>query len=168
MFSFGNDASLNSDHAPFLLKLQEEQDNCLHITVSLSYVGEEEEIPIDPSDHLLTDILSGARPICPSEEDIYEIVFEDYILYLTRNESYTSIDAREIRKGRYFTVFEKSTLLDILPQITDCQICADGSAYPGEWKHYGIITQYHIVDVVSCNEPVIRKIPPGKTEQTPQ
>lgn len=157
MFSFGNDSALKLSHAPFLLKLEESDYNCLKITISLACAGEKGDISIDLSDYLLAEILSEATPILPSESDIYEIIFEDYIMHQTRNESYTSLDSREIRNGRYFITFEKSILLDILPQITDCQICSDGSAYPGKWKHYGIITQNHIIDIISYNEPIIRK-----------
>ncbi len=162
MFLFGKDESLS--HAPFLLKLEENEDNTLRIIVSLARVGEKEDIDLDAFDSTLKDILSGARPIYPSDDEIFEIIFEDYILHLTRNESYTSFDSREIRKGRYFIIYDESKLLDTLPLITDCQICSDGSAYPGEWKHYGILCQNHIIDIISHNEPTVMRIAHERNE----
>jgi len=158
MFWFGNDESLNLNHAPFLLKMDESDDNTLKLIVSLACVGEKEDVNLDLFDDTLKNILSGAKPIFPSNDEIFEIIFEDYILHLTRNESYTSFDPKEIRKGRYFISYNDSKLLDILPLITDCQFCTDGSAYPGYWKHYGILCQNHIIDVISHNTPTIRRI----------
>ena len=40
---------------------------------------------------------------------VYEIEISDYIMHLTRNELYTSWDDYEVRKGRYFVIFEKSS-----------------------------------------------------------
>lgn len=80
------------------------------------------------------------------------------ILYQVRNELFCSWDGYELRQGKFFIVFEKSRLLDTLPLITDCQIGDDGEAYPGKWKHYGIYCQNHIIDIISHNEPIIKKL----------
>ena len=40
----------------------------------------------------------------------YRITFENYMLHLTRNESYTYWDEYEVRKGQYFIKFEKSRM----------------------------------------------------------
>ena len=64
-------------------------------------------------------------------------------------------DNYEIQKGKYFIIFEKSRLLDYLPQIVEKEIV---EAYnPNGWKHYGIYCQNHIVDVIASEEPKIRK-----------
>lgn len=41
--------------------------------------------------------------------------------------------------------------------ITDCSQLEDGSYYPGKWTHYGVFSNNHIIDVISQQEPVIRK-----------
>ena len=145
----------DSGQAPFLISMSEEYDNTLKLVVSLAYLGEQSETPEFPE---LDKILKKARPILPNQNQIYKILFENYILYQTRNESYTSWDNYEIRKGKYFIRFEKSRLLDFLPVLTDCQRLANGEYYPGKWKHYGIYCQNHIIDVISCHEPEIKKI----------
>ncbi len=141
---------------PFLIKSEEGEDNCVRFTVSLSCVGEKNPDIDDIEIEALKDILSKAALLCPDKNNTYEIRFERYLMYQVRNESYCSWDHYEIRKGSSFIIFEKSRLLDMLPVITDCQILAD--TLPGEWKHYGIYCLNHIIDVISCNEPIITRI----------
>ncbi|MBR1555144.1 MAG: hypothetical protein IJ644_07115 [Oscillospiraceae bacterium] len=155
MIAFGQQ---DSGQGPFLISLSEEYDNDLKIVVSLSCTGEIGENADDMGIPALGDILRKSCPIYPDENQTYEILFEQYILYQTRNESYTSWDDYEIRKGTYFIIFEKSRLLDALPVLTDCQILSDGTYYPEKWKHYGIYCQNHIIDVISCFPPEIRKL----------
>lgn len=92
------------------------------------------------------------------EVNCVKFIFEHYILYQTRNESYCSWDNYEIRNGKYFIIFSKSRMLDFLSQITDCGKLEDGTVYPGEWKHFGIYCQNHVIDIISCHEPTIRQI----------
>lgn len=156
MIKFGTH-NTNLKHAPFLMKTEENEDNCIRFRIS--FACEEER----NSDNLtgiqsLDEILHNAIPICPNKNEIYEILFEQYILYQIRNESYCSRDDFEIKQGKYFIIFKKSRLLAVLPVITDCQILSDGTAYPGNWKHYGIYCQNHMIDIISHHEPIIRKI----------
>lgn len=156
MIEFGNENS-EPKQAPFLIKAEENEDNCIHFIVSLACKGEKGSDINDMGIERLGEILSNATPIFPDKNEVYEIIFEQYILYQTRNESYCSYDDYEIKEGKYFIIFEKSRLLDVLPLITDCQILSDGTSYPGTWKHYGIYCQNHIIDVISHNEPTIKK-----------
>lgn len=78
-------------------------------------------------------------------------------MYQTRNESFCSIDSYEIKKGRYFTIFTRSRLLDLLQNITDCSKLSDGSYYPDKWTHYGICSQNHIIDIISACKPAVIK-----------
>lgn len=153
MIKFGSDEKL--DYAPFLMKT-EETDGTLRFVVTLS--KKEKVDPDEVSEDYLKDILKNAYSLIPDSENVYEIIFESYILYQVRNESYCSFDSYEKGEGYYFIIFEKSRLLDILPVITDCQILSDGSCYPDKWKHYGIYCHDHIADIISCDEPVVRKI----------
>lgn len=156
MIEFGNENS-EPKHAPFLIKAEENEDNCIKFIISLACEGEKGSDTNDMDIERLGEILSKAVPIYPNKNEMYEIAFEQYILYQTRNESYCSFDGYEIKQGKYFIIFEKSGLLDVLPLITDCQILSDGTAYPGNWKHYGIYCRNHIIDVISHNEPTIKK-----------
>lgn len=79
-------------------------------------------------------------------------------MYQVRNESFCSYDSDEIRPGKFMIVFEKSKLLDYLMVSTDACQLNDGTFYPGEWRHYGIYTQSHIIDVVALDEPKVFRI----------
>ena len=134
---------------PFLLKAEEPEDHCLSLRLAFPCRAEDAD-----QEETLTAILADATPLCPNEEQ-YEIRFEHYILYQIRNESYASWGPDETATGDFLKVFEKSHLLETLQLFTDCQICEDGSYYPGKWQHYGIFCQNHIVDVIACQEPAI-------------
>lgn len=85
----------------------------------------------------------------------YKIIFENYMLHLTRNESYTAWDDYEIRKGQYFIIFEKSRMLDMLDTLI---IHTDDHSWPGIGKHFGVYTCDHIIDIISVYDPIIQKI----------
>ena len=80
------------------------------------------------------------------------------VLYQMRNESYSSFGGYGIWEGRYLIRFRRSRLLDALPRLTDCFMGADGTCYPGGWPHYGVYMQNHILDVISTETPVIRRV----------
>lgn len=159
--------ALNSklgDHAPFLISLSDGLQEELHIIIAGAEVGNlDDNIPdFGETDvatkQALTEILAETRPIEINGQRIYEICFRNYIIYQIRNESYASYGPGEIRPGQYFSIFEKSELLSRLSTVTDAQRLDDGSYYPGEWTHYGIFTQNHVIDVISLDVPEISEI----------
>lgn len=89
-----------------------------------------------------------------SSGEVYKIIFEQYMMHLTRNESYTFWDKYEVYSGDYFVIFKKSRLLDILDKMI---IHTDDCSYPGIGIHYGIFACDHIIDVITANEPKIIK-----------
>ena len=151
------------DHAPFLMSLSDGLQEELHIIISAAEVGNlGDNIPdfedVDETTRqALQSILAKSRPIEINENCLFEICFHDYIIYQTRNESFWSGDPNEIRHGKYLITFEKSTLLSHLEEITDAQQLDDGSFYPGEWTHYGIYTQNHVIDVISHSPPDVSR-----------
>ena len=73
-----------------------------------------------------------------------------------RNESYTSWDEYEVRKGNYLILFEKSRLLDYYEDVIfdfDSE-----EIKKTQRKHYGIYTENHILDIISNEPPKIRRI----------
>ena len=154
MIKFGNEND-DMNSAPFLFKTIEEMDNEVKFIVALSIKGKQGCGINEEDNPALGKILSECVPIYPDEDNLYEILFDNYIFHITRNESYTSWDNYELRKGKYFIIFEKSRLLDCLPQIVEQEIV---EAYnPNSWKHYGIYCQNHIIDIIASEEPKIRK-----------
>lgn len=160
MTVFGKENKGLEDHGIFLTELSEKEDNRLSIKIALSAVGEAVDTSSNISgfsdDKKIAKIISGAVPVYPDYNVIYEILFDRYIMYQVRNESYSSWDNYEIRKGKYFIVFEQSRLLDYLSLATDCRMLCDGSFYPDKWKHYRIYCQNHIIDIVSAVPPEVK------------
>lgn len=98
----------------------------------------------------------GRRPLCPDENAKIELIFENYLLYQVRNESYCVFDADEVHSGTYLCTFERSKLLDYLPRAIDVHLIPDGTDAPASWKHYGIYTQNQIIDIVAPSESTVR------------
>lgn len=82
---------------------------------------------------------------------IFTLSWSDYVAYSVRNESYTTVDKYEIFEGRTFVKYSKSRYLDFVQQAT----FADDT-YPGPMTHWGIFCLNHIIDVVSCSQPVVQ------------
>ncbi len=116
---------------PFLLSLSDDENLTLRVVISFREDAD-------------TDL-------------VYEIVFEHYILYQMRNESFTSLDKYEVRKGNWLLIFEKSRLLDHIADYVDHYIL-DSVYSRDEIRHYGIYTENHILDVISVKPPAVRKI----------
>lgn len=150
-------SKLNMDFAPFMLSLSEGEDNRLSVKIALSYAGKPCELTdLDEPHPVLRGIMNISRPILPDKKHTYEIVFEDYIIYQIGNESYCSGDPADKFTGKYFRIYESSALLRRLGDFSDAQALEDGSFYPGKWRHFGIVTQNHIIDVISASESVVK------------
>lgn len=59
---------------------------------------------------------------------------------------------------RIVLAFEKSKLLNYLETATDVQQFSDGEYYPDKWPHYGVLTGNHVIDIISSESPIIRRI----------
>ena len=101
--------------APFLLSLEDNPDNVLRVVIAFPMEGGEGERLEDFPEKLrekADDMLIHSKPVYEDMDQVYEIIFEDYIIYQNRNESYTCWDDYEIRKGNYLIIFDRSRLLD--------------------------------------------------------
>lgn len=162
MIEFGGEnkeINNKSKTAPFLLSLRDTPDNELHIVIAFQMEGEEgadlDNFP-EPYKSKVEDMLIHSRPVYEDMDQVYEIDFEDYVIYQNRNESYTVWDDYEVRKGKYLIIFEKSRLLDYYEDVLfDFD---DEETKRDKRKHYGIYMENHILDVISNSEPQIRKI----------
>ncbi|MCM1578828.1 MAG: hypothetical protein NC078_08535 [Ruminococcus sp.] len=148
MIKFGE----NNPSLPFILNLTEEESGGLHIIAALSARGEKGEgADCEP----VKEILKEAYPICPDMSEVYEIVFEDYILYQCRNESYFCGSPDDIFRGLYFVVYESSRLLEFYKY--DLFDISDDSVKAAR-RHYGIIAADHIIDIISDSPPIVKKL----------
>ena len=130
MIRFGSDNTECGQNAPWLISCEEIScdsypDNGLKIKIGVS---------------------SGKE---------YEIVFKNYTMHMTRDESYTVWDDYEIRKGRYLVIFEKSRFLDFYDTVI---AHIEDNTWPPMGKHYGVYTENHIIDVITATAPIIKEI----------
>lgn len=155
MIEFGNE-NKELKTAPFLIKAVEEDDNCITFIVSSVVAGEKGKNTEDTDIEVLKELLTESIPVYPDYNNLYKIVFKHYVLHQTRNESYTSWDNYEVRKGNYFIIFEKSRLLDYISEFVEKGIIE--AYYPNGYKHYGIYCQNHIIDIIATKEPIVEKM----------
>lgn len=161
--SFAKLDRMLGSHSPFLVSLSDGLERELRIIIAAAELGKmSDKIPDFVGSDTVTGqalrgILANAQPIEINENRLYEVLFRDYIVYQIRNESFCSYDPEEICCGKHLKIFEKSKLLSHLSVVADAGQLDGGSFYPGEWKHYGIYTQDHIIDVVSHCSPVVSR-----------
>lgn len=156
MIEFG--VNNNIQHLPFLIQSIEERDNNVKYIIALPNIGNKGEIELESeftNNPALVKILSECSSIYPDENNLYEIFFKDYILHMTSNESYSFGNTYDVGNGDYFIIFEKSKLLDHLPDLVETGIIK--AIYKNGYKHYGICCQNHTIDVITAYEPIIRK-----------
>ncbi len=154
MIEFGTNDKTNG--YVFLLKTEETENNCIKFTVALSRIDEKTADTANDIPAVQT-LIEKSAPLRPDANEIYEIIFDNYIIHQTRNESFCSWDDYEIREGTNFIIFTKSRLLDTLPQLIDCEL-TNIVFSPNKAKHYGIYCLDHIIDIISCYEPTIVKL----------
>jgi hypothetical protein len=81
----------------------------------------------------------------------FEVVWDSYISYAVRNESYEFWDKEEEWVGNSFRVYSKSKFLDFIASGTSAS-----DIYPGPFVHYEILCSDHIIDVASEHQPTVR------------
>lgn len=145
----------NCKTAPFLLKLEDSSEESLRVVIAFPMYGKDDTVP-DDCPGSVRALLAQSKPVLEDKEEVYEIVFDNYIIYQNRNESYTAWDDYEVRKGKYLIIFDRSRLLDYYENVLFDFDNEDTKK--NRRKHYGIYTQRHILDIISNSEPRIRKI----------
>ena len=165
MIGFGERNEELGEHYTFLVGLTDNLDHELRLYVAAAIEGEPEQFidygaypesvrgNIEGSPEL-QDMLLSSYPVFASEEDIYEIAFDGYVLFMERDESYTVGDDYEECEGRYLVRLTKSRLMDDLDHYSPFV----GTDWPGLLTHYGVYCEDHLVDVVTSVEPRIRKL----------
>jgi hypothetical protein len=137
---------INQHRYLYLTGICEPEDNVLKLMIAEAKVsGSREDFRIGSLE------LKDTAPIVVTEDSsIYEIIFDQYIAYSVRNESYTQLDEEEEFEGRLGCIYTKSKFLDYVRAST---FASDD--YPGPFKHYGFNCLNHTVDIVSATPPKI-------------
>ena len=130
----------------YLIEISEPQDNVLRLVIS------EAQARKTPEDMVIEGLtLTNTRELIADEAcAAYEVIFQNYVAYSVRNESFVTVDESEICTGRLFQTYSHSRFLDYVRVAT---FASDD--FPGKLEHYGINCLNHIVDVVSVSKPII-------------
>ena len=151
MIKFGK--KYKNDNMPYILNINDNIDNVLKIIVSLPYSGEKGSEASSTGNKNLDEILKKAYPVLIDYNEIYEITFESYIMYQTRNESFAYPDENSKISGEYFTIIKNSSYLKMVKNITFYN-----DIFDDKYIHYGIFSWNHVVDIISAEEPKIVKL----------
>ena len=151
MIKFGK--KYKNDNMPYILNINDNIDNVLKIIVSLPYSGEKGSEASNTGNKDLDEILKKAYPVLIDYNEIYEITFESYIMYQTRNESFAYPDENSKVLGEYFTIIKNSSYLKMVKNITFYN-----DIFDDKYTHYGIFSWNHVVDIISAEEPKIVKL----------
>ena len=151
MIKFGK--KYKNDNMPYILNINDNVDNVLKIIVSLPYSGEKGSEASNTGNKNLDEILKKAYPVLIDYNEIYEITFESYIMYQTRNESFAYPDENSKISGEYFTIIKNSSYLKMVKNITFYN-----DIFDDKYIHYGIFSWNHVVDIISAEEPKIVKL----------
>jgi hypothetical protein len=91
------------------------------------------------------------------QSPLFEILWETYIAYSVRNESYVGPDApEEVSVGLHMRLYSRSRFLEYVSQATFA--CPE---YPGPLQHVGVRCECHLIDVVATALPSVRRIRPA-------
>ena len=151
MIKFGK--KYKNDNMPYILNINDNVDNVLKIIVSLPYSGEKGSEASNTGNKDLDEILKKAYPVLIDYNEIYEITFESYIMYQTRNESFAYLDKNSKVLGEYFTIIKNSSYLKMVKSITFYN-----DIFDDKYMHYGIFSWNHVIDIISAEEPKIVKL----------
>ena len=151
MIKFGK--KYKNDNMPYILNINDNIDNVLKIIVSLPYSGEKGSEASNTGNKDLDEILKKAYPVLIDYNEIYEITFESYIMYQTRNESFAYLDENSKVLGEYFTIIKNSSYLKMVKSITFYN-----DIFDDKYMHYGIFSWNHVIDIIAAEEPKIAKL----------
>jgi hypothetical protein len=136
----------------FAREISEPRENVLRIVVQEATVSQVEE-PIQVGRQTIT----GRRVRSNASHRMFEVLWERYIAYSVLNESFSTVDPEgTIREsGKRFRVYLKSSFLEHIERSSIAT-----HEYPGPFKHYSLVCENHIIDVVAQDLPSIRQLHP--------
>jgi len=142
-------AKLDACRHIFLAKLETGPSLDLRIDVVEGRV-QEEPVSIEIGGEVMEALLKEAHPIMTREGyDAFRIVFENYLCFSVRDETYAIPEDNEDYSHR-LRKHERSTFLDFVSKSTWAS-----SIQPGPIVHYAVVCDDHVIDVVCNSEPMI-------------
>jgi hypothetical protein len=150
---------INACKYMFLRECWEPAENTLRVVVEEAKAdGPPEDIEVLPGKVISGTVAIESDPSC----QLFELVWASYVAYGVRNESFTSWDDSEVFVGRHFRVYSKSHFLDYVARATFAS-----DEYPGPLRHWCLVCENHLVDVVGCAQPEVRRLRPAEQNAAP-
>ncbi|MFZ0814456.1 MAG: hypothetical protein WAM78_02995 [Candidatus Sulfotelmatobacter sp.] len=144
-------AELDTCASLYLREISEPRQNSLRLLIEEAEVMPE-EVAIRIAG---TDLGTGHLVRSTASSRLFEIVWDNYVAYLVTNESYAMPSESEKFSGRLARHYSTSPFLDHISHATVA--CNE---YPGPLRHIGIVSECHIIDVVSTGLPRITHMRP--------
>ena len=130
----------------FLTDLREPEDNSLQLAVAEAKTLGSREQTTGPSSSMVPIIIT-------SDSRRFEFVWQNYVAYLVRNESFAQPDKERPPVVGAFLERKSSTFLRFLEETTFAT-----AVMQRPMRHWEINCLNHCIDVVSFDEPIIREI----------
>ena len=145
--------AINACKYMFLRQCWEPEENTLQVVI------EEAKADGPPEDFEIgSKVISGTVPVLSDPScQLFLLEWRSYVAYCVRNESFTAWDDSEVFDGRHFRVYSKSHFREYVARSTFAT-----DEYPGPLKHWCVVCENHLVDVVGCEEPELRRLRPSK------
>ena len=144
---------LDSCHSLVLCEIGEPEENVLRMLLVETFVSAEPE-SLQVGGTTIED-LHRVQPTSSSRR--FELTWNQYIAYGVTNESFGSATGTEAPdSARLLRVYIESPFLDFVARSTLAT-----KQYPGPYTHVQVLSENHIVDVVSTVLPVLRIVAPS-------
>ncbi len=140
----------------FLTSLQEDDNGSLHLEITEGKTLDKnfEISPNEEPNERIRSLLNNAKPIDITPQSLcYKINFNSYIAYNVTDESFALSSETEEYEGHLVRIYKKSNYLDFVKKTT-----WGDEDFPGKYYHYCFCCLDHIIDVITINEPEIRKL----------
>lgn len=142
---------VDSCRSLFLREISEPSQNTLRLVLVEGIMDDE----VESITFAGTNIDNVRRVRATKESRVLEIIWNNYIAYVVTNESYSTADESP-HSGRLLRRYSQSPFLEYVQRST----CATDQ-YPGPSIHLCVVSETHIIDVVSTNMPTLRLLQPG-------
>jgi hypothetical protein len=139
---------INSAENVLVTELLEPKENTLEFELTIGKVSDY------PENIIIGDVNIGSgRSISfDGKCQRFKVVFENYIGYAVINESYETLGG-ECFSGNRIRIYSDSNFLNYIKLDTFAT-----SDFPGTFKHFAFISQRHIINIASQNEPNINRL----------
>lgn len=129
----------------FLETIIPNEEGALTLRLKIGVVGEPEDFSFNGV------TIRDTRPIVENEDIRIEIIFPSFIAYNVRWESYTTWSNYDLFEGKKIREYSRSRYLEYVRSDT---IASD--KWPGKLRHFGFCCEWHVIDVISTDQPEIR------------